>query len=103
RGGRGVRAGHAHRPAGLHPAAGDPATGRMHRDRDGSARLARGRSDRAARARTRDPDDMSTEEIALVTYSTKPRGGVVHTLALAEALTAAGTGVHVITLGEAGS
>ena len=46
---------------------------------------------------------MSTEEIALVTYSTKPRGGVVHTLALAEALTAAGTGVHVVTLGEAGS
>ena len=28
--------------------------------------------------------------VALVTYSTKPRGGVVHTLALAEALHAAG-------------
>ena len=46
---------------------------------------------------------MSTGEIALVTYSTRPRGGVVHTLALAEALTAAGVPVHVVTLGEPGS
>jgi glycosyltransferase-like protein len=38
--------------------------------------------------------------IALVTYSTKPRGGVVHTLSLAEALFAAGVDVHVITLGD---
>jgi glycosyltransferase-like protein len=44
-----------------------------------------------------------TDEIALVTYSTKPRGGVVHTLALAEALMAAGVPVHVVTLGEPGS
>lgn len=29
-------------------------------------------------------------KIALLTYSTKPRGGVVHTLALAEALARAG-------------
>lgn len=46
---------------------------------------------------------MITDEIALVTYSTKPRGGVVHTLALAEALIAAGVPVHVVTLGEPGS
>jgi glycosyltransferase-like protein len=46
---------------------------------------------------------VSSAEIALVTYSTKPRGGVVHTLALAEALTAVGVPVHVITLGEPGS
>jgi len=46
---------------------------------------------------------MSAAEIALVTYSTKPRGGVVHTLSLAEALTAAGVAVHVVTLGEPGS
>ena len=46
---------------------------------------------------------MSTEEIALVTYSTKPRGGVVHTLALAEALTAAGVDVHIVALGDVGS
>ena len=45
---------------------------------------------------------MSTNEIALVTYSTKPRGGVVHTLSLAEALTAAGVPVHLVTLGEPG-
>jgi glycosyltransferase-like protein len=46
---------------------------------------------------------MSAPEIALVTYSTKPRGGVVHTLALAEALTAAGVGVHIVALGDVGA
>jgi glycosyltransferase-like protein len=40
--------------------------------------------------------------IALLTYSTKPRGGVVHTLALAEALAAAGRDVTVWTLGRGG-
>jgi hypothetical protein len=35
-----------------------------------------------------------------VTYSVKPRGGVVHTLALAEALHAAGYPVRVIALGD---
>lgn len=38
--------------------------------------------------------------VALVTYSTKPRGGVVHTLALAEALYAARARVHVVALGD---
>ena len=38
--------------------------------------------------------------VALVTYSTKPRGGVVHTLSLAEALSARGTSVPVIALGD---
>jgi len=38
--------------------------------------------------------------VALVTYSVKPRGGVVHTLALAEALTQAGYPVRVIALGD---
>ena len=38
--------------------------------------------------------------VGLVTYSVKPRGGVVHTLALAEALHAAGYPVRVIALGE---
>ncbi len=37
---------------------------------------------------------------ALVTYSTKPRGGVVHTLALAEALFEAGEDIHVVALGD---
>ena len=36
--------------------------------------------------------------IALLTYSTKPRGGVVHTLALAEALVALGESVDVWAL-----
>lgn len=38
--------------------------------------------------------------VALVTYSTKPRGGVVHTLELAEALVADGERVHIIALGD---
>ncbi len=41
-------------------------------------------------------------QIALLSYSTKPRGGVVHTLALAEALAAAGQDVTVWTLGRGG-
>ncbi|MCX6462268.1 MAG: MSMEG_0565 family glycosyltransferase [Pseudonocardiales bacterium] len=40
--------------------------------------------------------------VALLTYSTKPRGGVVHTLALAEALAALGVDVTVWTLGRGG-
>lgn len=40
--------------------------------------------------------------IALLTYSTKPRGGVVHTLNLAEALADLGESVTVITLGRGG-
>ncbi|WP_431898480.1 MSMEG_0565 family glycosyltransferase [Nonomuraea sp. bgisy101] len=38
--------------------------------------------------------------VALLTYSTRPRGGVVHTLALAEALADLGVDVHVFALGE---
>ena len=40
--------------------------------------------------------------IALLTYSTKPRGGVVHTLSLAEALASQGESVTVVTLGRGG-
>jgi glycosyltransferase-like protein len=38
--------------------------------------------------------------VALLTYSTKPRGGVVHTLALAEALQDCGVPVRVVALGD---
>lgn len=38
--------------------------------------------------------------LALFTYSTKPRGGVVHTLALAEQLQALGHAVHIYALGK---
>ena len=38
--------------------------------------------------------------VALLTYSTKPRGGVVHTLALAEALRDLGCDVRVVALGD---
>ncbi len=38
--------------------------------------------------------------IAIFTYSTKPRGGVVHTLALAEHLQALGHTVHIFALGK---
>ncbi len=41
--------------------------------------------------------------VALVTYSVKPRGGVVHTLALAETLHAAGYPVRVVALGDPGA
>jgi glycosyltransferase-like protein len=44
----------------------------------------------------------TTMRIALLSYSTKPRGGVVHTLALAEALAAAGQDVTVWSLGRGG-
>mgnify|MGYP001293346880 CR=1 FL=1 len=40
--------------------------------------------------------------IALLTYSTRPRGGVVHTLNLAEALAALGTDVTVWSLAHSG-
>ncbi|MEV6410174.1 MSMEG_0565 family glycosyltransferase [Kribbella sp. NPDC051718] len=40
--------------------------------------------------------------IALLSYSTKPRGGVVHTLSLAEALAAKGADVTVWSLGRGG-
>lgn len=40
--------------------------------------------------------------IALLTYSTRPRGGVVHTLSLAEALARAGHEVTVWSLGRGG-
>ncbi|CCQ13886.1 putative glycosyl transferase [Rhodococcus sp. AW25M09] len=41
-------------------------------------------------------------KIALLTYSSKPRGGVVHTLALAEALARRGQDVSVWSLGRGG-
>jgi glycosyltransferase-like protein len=40
--------------------------------------------------------------VGLVTYSTKPRGGVVHTLALAEELHRQGVAVEVVALGDPG-
>jgi glycosyltransferase-like protein len=42
-------------------------------------------------------------DVALLTYSTKPRGGVVHTLSLAESLAALGHDVHVYSLSSGGS
>ena len=38
--------------------------------------------------------------VALLTYSTKPRGGVIHTLALAEALVRQNVDVEIIALGD---
>jgi glycosyltransferase-like protein len=43
---------------------------------------------------------LDVPPIALVTYSTRPRGGVVHTLALGEALHAMGQRVIIIGLGD---
>lgn len=41
--------------------------------------------------------------VAILTYSTKPRGGVVHTLHLAESLHDLGHQVHVFALGDPGA
>jgi glycosyltransferase-like protein len=38
--------------------------------------------------------------VALISHSTKPRGGLVHTLSLAEALHRQGFGVHLVALGD---
>jgi glycosyltransferase-like protein len=42
-------------------------------------------------------------DVVLVTYSTRPRGGVVHTLHLAEALHRLGEPVHLMALGDPGA
>ncbi|GAA3168030.1 MSMEG_0565 family glycosyltransferase [Blastococcus jejuensis] len=46
------------------------------------------------------PDPAGHRPVALLTYSTKPRGGVVHTLELAEALADLGVPVRVVALGD---
>ncbi|HVY54374.1 MAG TPA: MSMEG_0565 family glycosyltransferase, partial [Thermodesulfobacteriota bacterium] len=46
---------------------------------------------------------MRPLDVALLTYSTKPRGGVVHTLSLAESLARLGHGVHVYSLSSGGN
>ncbi|HEX6234536.1 MAG TPA: MSMEG_0565 family glycosyltransferase [Jiangellaceae bacterium] len=43
---------------------------------------------------------MTPAPVALVTYSTRPRGGVVHTLSVGEELHRAGISVHVYALGD---
>ncbi len=43
---------------------------------------------------------MTGRPVVLLTYSTRPRGGVVHTLHLAEALQDAGVRVEVLALGD---
>lgn len=43
---------------------------------------------------------VTSPQVALVTYSTRPRGGVVHTLAVAEALQRRGRDVRVVALGD---
>ncbi|MEO9330076.1 MSMEG_0565 family glycosyltransferase [Gordonia aurantiaca] len=46
--------------------------------------------------------DSPSPRVALLTYSTKPRGGVVHTLNLAEAMAALGVDVTVWSLARGG-
>jgi glycosyltransferase-like protein len=41
-----------------------------------------------------------TRRVALITYSTRPRGGVVHTLRLADALLRLGEPVEIVALGD---
>lgn len=44
--------------------------------------------------------DGSAPRVALVSYSTKPRGGVIHTLSLADAMVARALPVQVVALGD---
>lgn len=44
--------------------------------------------------------DTGGRGLALVTHSTKPRGGLVHTLSLAEELHRQGVDVHLVALGD---
>ena len=48
----------------------------------------------------RKPGGGSLSRVALLTHSTTPRGGHVHTLGLGEALHRAGQPVHLVALGE---
>jgi glycosyltransferase-like protein len=43
---------------------------------------------------------MTGRGVALISHSTKPRGGLVHTLSLAEALHRSGTDVHLVAVGD---
>lgn len=47
--------------------------------------------------------DSSGPRVALISYSTKPRGGVIHTLSLADAMVARGMPIEVIALGDPGT
>jgi glycosyltransferase-like protein len=69
--------------------------GSARRPSPGPARPAAARSAVARPAAARAP-----VPVGLVTYSVKPRGGAVHTLALAEALHRCGYPVRVIALGD---
>ena len=46
------------------------------------------------------PNRFAAPPVALVTYSTRPRGGVAHTLALGEAMHALGQDVLIVGLGD---
>jgi glycosyltransferase-like protein len=59
-----------------------------------------GRGGASAGDGRRPPGTATGAPVALLTYSTRPRGGVVHTVELAEALHDAGRPVHVVTLGD---
>lgn len=45
-------------------------------------------------------DLLQTDPIALITYSTRPRGGVAHTIALGEAMHSLGQEVLIVGLGD---
>ena len=108
RGGRGLlRARRARRPAGTRPAAATLAeAGAI--VTDSAAQAARTAAAVRGPGRRGDRDGGAavtaragpTAPVGLVTYSVKPRGGVVHTLALAEALHAVGVPVRVVALGD---
>ena len=93
-------------PQGYSSAAGPAGRGRLHRHRDRGARLLVAAAIATGDASLVGADAVSSAaarrppRVALVTYSTKPRGGVVHTLSLADAMVEPGMPVRVVALGD---
>ena len=52
------------------------------------------------REQLKDTVPPGQRRVALVTYSTKPRGGVVHTLSLADAMVDQSMDVRIVALGS---
>src|SRR5581483_1446991 len=122
-GGRHLRPRHGRRSPGPGPPAGHPPGGRLHRAahrRPGGpgrrrpghppARTRRGAavvmpiegrsSDAPSGCGAAIPDAGEGRAVLLVCHSTRPRGGLVHTLSLGEALVAWGVDAHLVALGD---
>ena len=98
--GRRVRTRHRTGSAGLYRSAPHPRGRRLHRPTRPPPAPHWPRRHSPPETRNSPAENCDAMRIALLTYSTKPRGGVAHTLALGEALNAEGVDVRVVTLGD---